>query len=167
MCTLPTLPLHSLFLGSWAQAMPLKSQMGIQAESKGWWLGTLGWRLVGHRVGTVAVIQDSNDNSWWGVDAVFKVAAQTGTMSDTRPRWISEHFSLLLHKVWQGSKMISLGCPKYTPKKWCFHCGLQHILGLNSSAQSLVTYFLILGHRANVTVELALPKEVRKRNGEA
>lgn len=33
------------------------------------------------------------------------------------PQMILGHFSLLLHKVWQGSKTISLGCPKYTPKQ--------------------------------------------------
>lgn len=45
------------------------------------------------------------------------------------------------------------------------HCGLQHTLGLNSSAQTIIAYSLILGRRANVSVELALPKEAGKRNG--
>lgn len=53
----------------------------------------------------------------------------------------------------------------YTQAMMGPHCGLQHTLGLNSSAQTIIAYSLILGRRANVSVELALPKEAGKRNG--
>lgn len=155
--------------------MPLESQMKIQAETKRWWPGTLGWRLVGWGVGVEAI---AHDGVW------LLCLRLEPRQIEACPAWNEYQITFCCcTKWWQRSKMIYPGCPKYILKqqcpmlcknrRWrvsqvaaqsCLHCGLHHTLYLNSSAQPIATYFLILGCRANATVKLGLPKEEGKKN---
>lgn len=72
--------------------------------------------MVGYGVGTAAVILDRM-TKLMGYGCCVKGWHPTRNHVRPLPQMIPDHFSLLLHKVWQGSKTIHLGCPKYKPKQ--------------------------------------------------
>ena len=121
--------------------------------------------MVGYGVGGAAVILDRM-TKLMGYGCCVKGWHPTRNHVRPLPQMIPDHFSLLLHKCCREAKRSTLVAPNISPSSDGASLWAERTLGLNSSAQTIIAYFLILGHRANVSVELALPKEAGKRNGE-